>query len=91
VVVPETIPTVPPGPVTTPLAPAAPSTPLPPSIEENGAPFTGDGPSASGSLPNTGLNGLTLRLVVIAIVLIDIGWLLWSMARTRRAPVRRPA
>jgi len=51
----------------------------------------GTSPSTTGELPRTGLDGTTLRLAGLALLLLDVGYLLWSAtqpARRRRAPVR---
>lgn len=58
-----------------------PSTPAVATTPEVGSP-------TSGELPYTGVNALTLRLLVVAIALIDIGWLLRSLSRIRRARVQ---
>jgi hypothetical protein len=46
----------------------------------------GSVPGGLGALPRTGLDGLTLRLLLVALVLLDIGWLLHSLAKRRRRP-----
>ncbi|MCU0311224.1 MAG: hypothetical protein MUE36_09795 [Acidimicrobiales bacterium] len=77
----------PPPPTTVPPGPAPPPVPPPAGVTITPigtTPGAGAGGAVAGALPVTGVDGSTLKLAGVGLLLTDVGYLLWSATRPKR-------